>query len=67
VMDVRHQGRAGFDDLQAALLAKKPFEALLEVGGHGQPERVKNLAAALVTRRAGLKARKWSRATGDFV
>ncbi len=32
VMDVRHQGRAGFNDLQAALLAKKPFEALPEAG-----------------------------------
>ncbi|MER8811258.1 hypothetical protein [Mesorhizobium australicum] len=67
VMDVRHQGRAGFDDLQAALRAKKPFEALLEVGGHGEPERVKNLKAALDTRRDGLKKKKWSRSMGDFV
>jgi hypothetical protein len=67
VMDVRHQGRAGFDDLQAALLANKPYEALLEVGGHGEPERVKNLKAALVTRRATLKKKKWSRAMSDFV
>jgi hypothetical protein len=67
VMDVRHQGRAGFDELQAALLAKKPFDALLEVGGHGEPERVKNLKAALVTRRAGLQQKKWSRSAGNFV
>ncbi len=67
VMDVRHQGRAGFDELQAALLAKKPYEALLEVGGHGQPERVKNLKTALQTRRAGLQQKKWSRSAGDFV
>ena len=61
VMDVRHQGRAGFDDLQAALLAKDPFAALLDVGSHGQPERCKNLKAALVSRRAALKKKKWSR------
>jgi hypothetical protein len=67
VMDVRHQGRAGFDDLQAALITKKPYEALLEVGAHGEPERVKNLKAALVTRRATLKKKKWSRAMSDFV
>jgi hypothetical protein len=66
VMDVRHQGRAGFDDLQAALLAKKPFEALLEVGGGGEPQRVKNLKVALEKRRAALK-KKWSRSMGDFV
>ena len=67
VMDVRHQGRAGFDDLQKALLAAKPFEALLEVGGDGEPERVKNLKAALGSRRAELKKRKWSRSMADFV
>jgi hypothetical protein len=67
VMDVRHQGRAGFDDLQAALKAKKPFEALLEVGGDGEPERVKNLKAALATRRETLRKKKWSRSMGDFV
>lgn len=67
VMDVRHQGRAGFDDLQAALLAKKPYETLLEVGGHGEPERVKNLKAALATRRATLRKKKWSRSMSEFV
>jgi hypothetical protein len=67
VMDVRHQGRAGFNDLQAALLTKKPFEALLEVGAHGEPERVNNLKAALTTRRAALRKKKWSRARADFV
>jgi hypothetical protein len=67
VMDVRHQGRAGFDDLQQALARQRPFEALLEVGGGGEPGRVANLKAALRTRRAGLAAKKWSRASGDFV
>lgn len=67
VMDVRHQGRAGFEDLQLALLDKKPFEALLEVGGHGEPERVVNLKAALATRRPTLKKRKWSRTMSDFI
>src|SRR5438093_593004 len=55
IMDVRHQSRAGFDDLQAAVLARRPYEALLEVGGHGEPQRVKNLKAALTTRRTGLR------------
>jgi hypothetical protein len=67
IMDVRHQGRAAFDDLQAALLASKPFDALLEVGADGQPQRVKNLKAALSTRRQTLKKKKWSRSMGDFV
>lgn len=67
VMDVRHQGRAGFDDLQAALKAAKPFEALLQVGGDGEPERVANLKQALAPRRAGLRRKSWSRAAADFV
>lgn len=67
VMDVRHQGRAGFSDLQEALLAPKPFEALLEVGGSGEPERVRNLMAALGPRRAKLQKKKWSRSAADFV
>ncbi|HYW16424.1 MAG TPA: hypothetical protein VE891_09770 [Allosphingosinicella sp.] len=67
VMDVRHQGRGGFDELQAALARPRPFEALLEVGADGQPGRVANLKAALRARRAGLAAKKWSRASGDFV
>jgi hypothetical protein len=67
VMDIRHQGRGNFHEMQAALLAKKPFEALLEVGAATEPERVKNLKAALATRRAALGKKKWSRAAGDFV
>jgi hypothetical protein len=66
VVDVRHQGRAGFDDLQAALARPKPFEALLEVGAQGEPGRVANLKAALASRRAGLAKKKWSSAAGDF-
>jgi hypothetical protein len=67
VMDVRHQGRAGFSDLQAALHAGDPFAALLKVGQQGEPERCKNLKAALSTRRELLSKKKWSRAKGDFV
>ncbi len=67
VMDVRHHGRAGFADLQEALLAPKPFEALLEVGSTGEPERVRNLKAALGPRRANLQKKKWSRSAGDFL
>jgi hypothetical protein len=67
VMDVRHQGRAGYDELQAALLDRNPFDALLGVGAAGQAQRVKNLKAALAPRRAALRAKKWSRRTMDFV
>jgi hypothetical protein len=67
VFDVRHQGRANFADLQAALLDSKPFDALLMVGAQSQPERVKNLKAALATRRADLRKKKWSRSIGNFV
>lgn len=67
IMDIRHQGRAGYDDMQAALLSKKPYEALIEVGGDGEPQRIVNLKEAMKTRRAGLRAKKWSRASGAFV
>jgi hypothetical protein len=67
VMDVRHQGRAGFSDLQAALNASDPFKALLKVGEDGEPQRVKDLRAALSTRRELLSKKKWSRSKGDFV
>lgn len=67
VMDVRHQGRAGYDELKAALLAKDPFAALLEVGAVSQPSRNDNLKAALASRRAALRGWIWSRAMGDFV
>lgn len=66
-MDVRHHGRAGFDDLQRALLAADPFSALLAVGSENEPERCKNLKTALKTRRADLAQKKWSRANGDFI
>jgi hypothetical protein len=66
VMDVLHQGRAGFAELQAALAARRPYEALLQVGAEGEPGRVANLKQALSTRRAALAGRSWSRASGDF-
>ncbi len=67
VMDIRHQGRASFDEIQSALQASKPFDTVIEVGGHGEPGRVANLKQALVTRRAKLKKKKWSRSQTDFV
>lgn len=67
VMDIRHQGRAAFSDMQKALLDSKPFEALLDVGRDNEPERCNNLKAALATRRTDLKKKRWSRAMGEFV
>lgn len=67
VMDVLHQGRAGFAELQAALAAPRPYQALLQVGAAGEPGRVANLKQALATRQAGLARAKWSRASGDFI
>jgi len=67
VMDVRHQGRAGFAELQAALAAPRPYEALLEVGVVGEPGRVANLKLAMRSRRAALAARTWSRAAQAFI
>lgn len=66
VMDVLHQGRAGFAELQAALAARRPYQALLEVGAAGEPGRVSNLKNALSTRRAALARASWSRASSDF-
>jgi hypothetical protein len=67
VMDVLHQGRAGFSELQAALNSARPYQTLLEVGATGEPGRVSNLKAALSSRRARLAQKRWSRSELDFV
>lgn len=67
VFDILHQGRGLYSDMQRALLAAKPDDALLEVGSVNQPERCRNLTAALTpARRAALSARVWNSATHDF-
>lgn len=67
VFDIRHQGRAGFAEMQQALNQSNSFSALLNVGAISYPERVKTLAAAMKTRRSAFGAKRWSRADHAFV
>jgi hypothetical protein len=67
IMDILHQGRGGFDQMQRALLQSNPFDELLKIGIPGQETRVANLKAALRTRRDALREKAWSRSASDFV
>lgn len=66
VCDIRHQGRAKYTAMQAALGEPEPFEALLKLGSVSYPDRIKTLRAALA--QAGSFASKtWSRSHSSFV
>ena len=67
IMDILHQGRGGFDQMQRALLQSSPFDALMKIGLPGEEARLENLTTALRTRRAALKQKTWSRSDSDFV
>ncbi len=70
VMDILHQGRGGgttYPQMQAALNTASPFDALIEIGATGQPDRVKHLKQIMQTARKGLQAKTWSSATANFV
>lgn len=67
IMDVLHQGRGKYAELQKALLAGNPFAALLEIGALNEPGRVANLKAAMTSRRGALMAKTWSRSAANFV
>jgi len=67
VMDIRHQGRGSFADMQRALRAADPYKALLAIGARVYSERVKTLKRRLDPRRQAFAARHWSRANQDLV
>jgi len=67
VMDIRHQGRGTFADMQRALRATDPFNALLGIGASPFPERVRMLRNALRPLREDFARKHWSRAQKDLV
>ena len=66
ILDIRHQGRGTFAEMQKALGEKKPLDALIEVGAFSYPERVKTLRNALKSRKANFSQKHWSREDQSF-
>jgi len=66
ICDIRHQGRAKYPAMQAALASPTQLKSLLELGSISYPERIKTLTAEVAARSALLTAKHWSRAAGDF-
>lgn len=67
ICDIRHQGRAKYTAMQAALDSSKPREKLLSLGALSYPDRVKTLKSEVKAREELLTGKRWSRARGDFV
>jgi hypothetical protein len=67
VMDIRHQGRGTFAEMQKALQAADPYRALLAIGAIPYPERVKTLKKLLDPQRKVFAQRHWSRAKQELV
>lgn len=69
VLDILHQGRAGYVAIRAALAQDDPFDALLNLGSSAYAGRVATLRAAIRdlegTGRVG--TRVYDRASGQFV
>ena len=66
VCDIRHQGRAKFAAMQAALNTSKPLAELLKLGSISYPGRIKALKDALAAADGQFKGVTWNRQTGDF-
>lgn len=67
ILDIRHQGRGTFAEMQRALGERNPLDALTEIGAFSYPERVKTLRSALKSRKAKFSAKTWSREDQNFV
>jgi hypothetical protein len=67
ICDIRHQGRAKFAVMQAALGSSNPLGSLLELGAHAYADRIRTLKREVRDRSALLNAKRWSRSSGDFV
>ena len=69
IADILHHGRGGrmtWPLIDAALKSSKPFEALVAIGAPKWDSRKKKLKDA-INARPPFAAKKWSRASGDFV
>lgn len=67
VCDIRHQGRAKYPAMQAALAASSPLAGLLKLGAISYPDRISTLRKALAAAGSTFTDRTWSHAKGDFV
>jgi len=67
ICDIRHQGRAKFAAMQGALASSDPLAALLELGAHAYPDRIRTLKEEVEDRSALLRGKRWNRSGGDFV
>lgn len=69
VLDILHQGRAGYSAIRTALAASDPFDALLSLGASQYRERVATLRAGIRDLEASGKvgAKVFDASSGEFV
>jgi len=67
ICDIRHQGRAKFAAMQAALGTGRPLQELLKLGAITYRERINTLKAALTAAGTLFTGKTWSRRAGDFI
>jgi hypothetical protein len=67
ICDIRHQGRAKFSAMQAALNSSNPLASLLQLGSISYPERIRTLKRALNNAGDLFTGKRWNRTAGDFV
>jgi hypothetical protein len=67
VCDIRHQGRAKFAAMQAALASSKPLAELLKLGSIAYPERIKTLRKAIADSGSVFTEMKWDSRSGSFI
>ncbi|TNC13703.1 hypothetical protein FF100_13140 [Methylobacterium terricola] len=67
ICDIRHQGRAKYPAMQAALASPNPQGALLALGSIAYPERIKVLRKELIRNKNEFSGKKWSRSAGAFI
>lgn len=67
ICDIRHQGRARYTSMQAALASANPLASLLKLGEISYPDRIKTLKKALQTKSELFGKQVWSRTSGRFV
>lgn len=66
ICDIRHQGRAKYPAMQAALGSTRPLAELLKLGSISYPDRIRTLKAALAAGSGQFSGVTWSRQLGNF-
>jgi hypothetical protein len=69
VIDILHQGRAGFTAIKTALASGDPFDSLLGLGATNYHERIATLRAGIrgLEERGKVGRKVYDRASGEFV